>query len=237
MQCPRCGDEIEPGAPCRRCQQADLLRSLAGHTQVAAVAEKECPRCGKATRADAAVCDKCGYIYGAAGSTAERYQAQLAEEARTAPPVPSALGKTVSPYLSWSVIGVCLLLMAGGAWLMLTASLPTGDATGAGEAIVLRSHHSRSATGTEPVIYQVTGTAARAMIAYRDADGTAVSPPQAVSLPWSQTFDARPGTALSVSATPNGGGTVACAISVDGKARKQSGTPDTNGLTSVNDTL
>ncbi len=57
MQCPRCGDEIEPDAECRRCQQAELLRSLAGGTQTA-VAEKECPRCGKATRADAATCDK-----------------------------------------------------------------------------------------------------------------------------------------------------------------------------------
>ena len=236
MQCPRCGDEIEPDAECRRCQQTDLLRSLAGDTP-AAVAEKECPRCGKATRADAAVCDKCGYVYGAAGSTAERYQAQMAEEARTAPPAPLALGQTVSPYLSWSVIGVCLLLMAGGAWLMLTASLPSGDATGAGDAITRRSRRSRTAAGALPVTYQVNGTAARAMVAYRDADGKSVAPPEAVPLPWTQTLDARPGTSLSVSAEPSGGGTVTCTITVSGKVRKQATLPDSDGLTAVSDTL
>ncbi len=233
MQCPRCGDEIDLDVDCRRCQQADLLRSLAGDTP-AAVAEKECPRCGKATRADAAVCDKCGYVYDAKDSPAERYQAELAEESRTAS---SALGQTVSPYLSWSVIGLCLLLMAGGAWLMLTASLPTGDSAGADEAIVLRSHRPRPAAGTLPVTYQITGTAARAMVAYRDAEGKAVAPPEAVSLPWTQTLNARSGTDLSLSARPVGGGTVACTISADGKVRKQAGNPDTDGLTTVSDRL
>ena len=234
MQCPRCGDEIEPDADCRRCQQTDLLRSLAGDPEEA-VAEKECPRCGKATRADATVCDKCGYVYDAGGSPAERYQAELAEEVRTAPP--SALRRTVSPYLSWAVIGLCLLLMAGGAWLMLTASLPGGDAAGADEAILRRSHRPRPAAQTLPVTYRVTGTAARAMVAYRDTSGKAVAPPEAVSLPWTQTLDARFGTALSLSARPVGGGTVACAISADGKVRKQAGTPDTDGLTTVSDRL
>ncbi len=229
MQCPRCGDEINPDAQCRRCQQAELLRSLAGE----AVPEKECPRCGKATRANAAVCDKCGYVYDAKDSPAERYQAQLAEEARA---VPSALSQTVSPYLSWAVIGVCLLLMAGGAWLMLTASLPGGDAAGADEAILRRSHRPRPA-GTLPVTYQVSGTAARAMVAYRDADGKAAAPPEAVSLPWTQTLDARSGADLSVSARPVGGGTVTCMISADGKIRKQADTPGSDGLTTVSDTL
>lgn len=234
MQCPRCGDEIEPDTECRRCQQTELLRSLAGDPQTA-VAEKECPRCGKATGVDAAVCDKCSYVYDAQDSPAERYQAELAEEARTAPPL--ALSRTVSPYLSWAVIGVCLLLMAGGAWLMLTASLPGGDAAGADEAILHRSHRPRPAAGTFLAIYQVTGTAARAMVAYRDASGNAVAPPEAVSLPWTQTLDARSGTDLSVSARPVGGGTVACAITVSGKIRKQADTPDRDGLTTASDRL
>ena len=229
MQCPRCGDEIDPAAPCRRCQQAELLRSLAGD-DTAGVAEKECPRCGKATRAAAAVCDKCGYTYPAEGSPAERYQAQVAEEART---VPSALTQTVSPYLSWAVIGVCLLLMAGGAWLILTASLPGGEAAGADEAILRRSHRS----ATQSVTYQVTGTAARAMVAYRDASGQAEVPPEAVSLPWTQALAARSGADLSLSARPVGGGTVTCTISTDGKIRKQAGTPSSDGLTTVSDTL
>lgn len=234
MQCPRCGDEIEPDAVCRRCQQAELLRSLAGDPE-AAVAEKECPRCGKATRAEAVVCDKCGYVYDAKDSPAARYQAELAEEARAVPPM--ALSRTVSPYLSWAVIGVCLLLMAGGAWLMLTASLPGGDAAGADEAILHRSHRPRPAAQTRPVTYQVTGTAAHAMVAYRDASSKAVAPPEAVSLPWTQTLDARSGTDLSMSARPVGGGTVACTISADGKIRKQADTPNSDGLTTVSDRL
>ncbi len=236
MQCPRCGDEIEPDTPCRRCQQAELLRSLAGEAD-AGVAEKECPRCGKATRADADVCDKCGYVYGTKGSTAERYQAQMAEEARTAPHLPPALGRTVSPYLSWSVIGVCLLLMAGGAWLMLTASLPTGDAAGADQAVLLRPRSPRPAAGMQPVTYQVTGTATQAMVAYRNADGKAIAPAQPVALPWTQTLDAPPGTSLSLSAQPTGGGTLVCTLSVSGKVVKQSNAPDSDGLTAVNDTL
>ncbi len=230
MQCPRCGDEIDPDVPCRRCQQAELLRSLAGE----AAPDKECPRCGKATRADDAVCGKCGYVYDAKDSPAERYQAQVAEEARAAP---SALTQTVSPYLSWAVIGVCLLLMTGGAWLMLTASLPGGDAAGADEAILRRSPRPRPAAQTRPITYQVTGTAARAMVAYRDAGGKAVAPPEAVSLPWTQTLDARSGTDLSVSARPVGGGTVRCTISADGKLRKQADTPNTDGLTTVSERL
>lgn len=233
MQCPRCGDKIDPNIECRRCQQTDLLRSLAGSAEEA---EKECPRCGKATRATAAVCDKCGYVYGAEGSTGERYQARLAEEARSVTHMPAALSRTVSPYLSWSVIGVCLLLMAGGAWLMLTASLPTGDAAGADQAILLHARRAHAA-GMQTVTYQVTGTATQAMVAYRDVDGKAIAPAQPVPLPWTQTADAPPGTSLSLSAEPTGGGTVVCTLSVSGKVRKQANAPDSDGLTAVSDTL
>lgn len=244
MQCPRCGyEKSELDAECLRCQRggASVLSPPAAPDPPPIMAEpateKECPRCGKATRADAPACDKCGYQYRPEDSPAERYQARLAEEARLSPPAGSALRRTVSPYLSWSVIGVCLLLMAGGAWLMLTASLPGGDASDAGDAVAVRAHRPRPAPGTKPVLYQVSGTAARAMIAYRGADGSAVAPKDPVALPWTQTVDMKPGASLSLSAEPAGGGTVTCAISVGGTLRKQAAKPGSDGLTIVSDTL
>lgn len=234
MQCPRCGYErAELDAECLRCKRGGPPTASAVSAPVltaeAGPLEKECPRCGKATRADASACDKCGYLY--------RPEDGPADPSHSGASGGSALRRTVSPYLSWSVIGVCLLLMAGGAWLMLTASLPGGDAPGADEAVAPRAHRTRPAAGTRPVTYQVSGTAPRAMVAYRGPDGVAVTPKDPVSLPWTQTLDVRPGASLSLSATPDGGGTVSCAISVAGTVRKQAAKPDSDGLTVVSDTL
>ena len=135
MQCSRCGYVLgEFETDCLRCkrtgggtipvtrlQAAPALTAAgrpAGRAREPAGDEKECPRCGKATAGAAAACDKCGYEYRPGESQAERYQALLAEEARTPAP-PPALQRTVSPYVSWGLIGVCLLAVLGASYAML----------------------------------------------------------------------------------------------------------------------
>ena len=86
--------------------------------------------------------------------------------------------------------------------------------------------------------YKVMGTAAQAMVSYAGPDGKAVSPPAAVTLPWTQNVKAKIGTTLSLSALPAGaGGTVTSEIDVDGAARKQVSAPGADGQTTASATL
>ncbi len=252
MQCPKCGFVMsELDTECLRCKRmggnaaAAPARSVltAAQPQTAQAMrdeEKECPRCGKATNASATVCDKCGYEYQPDVNRSERYQRLLAEEAQVAPP-PSTLKKTVPAYVSWPIIGACLLAMCGAGWAMFGSSL-----TGEGEAdssvsspIIMARHHKPHAGGAmHAVTYKVTGTARQAVVTYRGADGAPTPAPQTVDLPWIENFSAKTGTALSVSAKPAGGtGKVTVGIHADGVIRQQTDSPGADGLTAATDKL
>ena len=246
MQCPKCGyiqGELE--TECLRCKQSaatppapQRVRLTARSPMTAEMEEKECPRCGKATRGDAKVCDKCGYEYQADSSRSERYQALLAEEARTAPP-PSALRRTVPPALSWSIIGASLLAIGVAGWAMFGAVITGEDADSLDTAPItaLRPHKPRHVI-FHTVTYQVTGTAASAIVTYHGPDGAVIALPGSVPLPWTQAFKAKMGTLLSVSAKPSASpGTVTVEIDVDGVPQKQVATPNADGLTTASDTL
>ncbi len=246
MQCPKCGyiqGELE--TECLRCKQAtattptpERVRLTARSPLPAEMQEKECPRCGKATRGDAKICDKCGYEYQADSSRSERYQALLAEEARTAPP-PSALRRTVPPALSWSIIGASLLAIGVAGWAMFGAAI-TGEDTDSLDSApmtALRPHKPHH-VALHTVTYQVAGTAASAIVTYHGPDGTTIAPPGSVSLPWTQAFKAKTGTPLSVSAKPSdAAGTVTVEIDVDGVPQKQAATSNADGVTTASNML
>lgn len=254
MQCPKCGfvmSELDPD--CLRCKRmgdgAVAVPSVtapapaAPATAVLAVPvegneEKECPRCGKATDISAALCDKCGYEYQAEASRAERYQALLAQETIAAPP--SALRREVPQSLSWGIIAACLLVIGGAGWGMFGGSLTGTDSEDNMNSPILTSHHHKShhPLPSQMVTYTVTGTSGQAFVAYLDANAVSVAPTAAVALPWTQTFKAKTGAHLSLSALPaSQGGTVAVSIQVDGAMRKQASMPGANGQTLVEDTL
>ena len=240
MQCPKCGYVLaDMETECRRCQQfgvpaASPIPERVTLTLAVPETEKECPRCGKATETEAAACDKCGYQFHPDSSRAERYQAQLAEEARTSPPQLSALRRTLPPALSWSIIGASILAIGVAGW-GLFGGIITGDemrslSDSNSDAAPLRrkSHH----TASRSVTYKVAGTAAQAVIMYHTADGNLLALPESVPLPWSQTFKARVGTALLVSARPaDPAGTVIVEIDVDGVPQKEAPTLSTDGRT------
>ena len=246
MQCPKCGYVLaDMETECRRCQQVGV--PAAGPTPervmltlAAAETEKECPRCGKATEAEATACGKCGYQFHPDSSRAERYQAQLAEEARTSPPQPSALRRTLPPALSWSIIGASILAIGIAGW-GLFGGIITGDemrslSDSAPAATPLR--HKPHHTALRSVTYKVAGTAAQAVIMYHTADGNLLALPESVPLPWSQTFKARVGTALLVSARPSDlTGTVIVEIDVDGVPQKQAPILSADGRTTLSSIL
>ena len=256
MQCPKCGYVLgEFETDCLRCKRAGNGTIPVTRLQVAPVLtaqaatpamrepaadEKECPRCGKAADAGVAACDKCGYEYRPGESQAERYQALLAEEARTPAPTP-ALRRTVSPYVSWGLIGVCLLAVLGASYSMLAPPLAGRSAfqeSMDSPVISLHRHKPRHAGALRAVAYKVTGTASQAIVTYRGEDGALVSLPVPVSLPWTEALKLKPGSDLSLSVRPAAAdGTVVAEIDVDDVARKQSNTAGTDGATSVSDTL
>ena len=196
MQCPKCGYVMgELDTQCLRCRGKGLaVQTAAPPPPVTAQAmreeEKECPRCGKAALASVMLCDKCGYEYQPEVGRAERYQALVAEEARAAPPA-VGLRQTLPPAASWSIIAACLLLIGVAGWTMF-GGLVTGQdyATGDISSPISVVFH-RKAHRLHTVTYKVTGTAAQAPVAYAGADGATVSPPAAVSLPWSQDVKAK----------------------------------------------
>lgn len=241
MQCSKCGFVMSDlDTECLRCQRTEggVVAAPAATAQAMRQEEKECPRCGKATLASAMVCDKCGYEYQPDLSRAERYQARLAEEAAAAPP--SALRRAVSPALSWSIIGACLLAIGGAGWGMFGGSLTGSSAENVMDSPVIMSHRHKThhGTGIQSVTYMVTGTAAQAVVTYRGDEGTPLSSPAAVSLPWTQTIRAKAGSHLFLSARPSDQSkTVTVAIQVGGIVRKQAATPGADGLPSVADTL
>ena len=240
MQCPKCGYVLaDMETECRRCQQAGVpaagpIAKRMTLTLAVPETEKECPRCGKATETEAAACDKCGYQFHPDSSRAERYQAQLAEEARTSPPQLSALRRTLPPALSWSIIGASILAIGVAGW-GLFGGIITGDemrslsdSNSATAPLRRKPHH----TASRSVTYKVAGTAAQAVIMYHTADGNLLALPESVPLPWSQTFKARVGTALLVSARPaDPAGTVIVEIDVDGVPQKEAPTLSTDGRT------
>ena len=244
MQCPKCGYVMgEWETECLRCRRAGGDAPAVTPPAPAAPAvreeEKECPRCGKATPAGTTLCDKCGYEYQPEGGRAERYQALVAEEARAA--APSALRRTVPPFVSWLLIAVCLLAMGGVGWKMF-GGLVTGqdyeDSDIASPVALMARHRAPHAGTAITVTYKVTGTVPQAVVAYRGADGVNVAPPEAVALPWTQALKFKSGASLALSAKPTvAGGTVTAEIDVDGVPRKQAATPGANGLTSVSATL
>jgi len=242
MQCQKCGFVMsELDTECLRCQRMGASAVAAPPEPVATLqyvntGEKECPRCGKATTLSASVCDKCGYEYQPEGSAPERYQALLSED--TGVGSASSLRRTVSPALSWSIIGACLLAIGGAGWGMFGGSMTGINAESVMDSPIIRSHHHKGLHGLQTVTYSVTGTAAQAVISYRGADGAAVSLPAAVPLPWTETIKAKPGSGLSLSAQPSdGSGTASVSIQVGSVVRKQADTPGTDGLTTVADTL
>lgn len=240
MQCPKCGYVLaDMETECRRCQQVGVpaagpVAERMTLTLAAPETEKECPRCGKATETEAAACDKCGYQFHPDSSRAERYQAQLAEEARTSPPQLSALRRTLLPALSWSIIGASILAIGVAGW-GLFGGIITGDemrslsdSNSAAAPLRRKPHH----TASRSVTYKVAGTAAQAVIMYHTSDGNLLALPESVPLPWSQTFKARVGTALLVSARPaDPAGTVIVEIDVDGVPQKEAPTLSTDGRT------
>ncbi len=242
MQCSKCGfimSELDP--ECLRCKrQAEWGGGAAlaapAAPPPAAAEEKECPRCGKATSVSAATCDKCGYEYGADESRAERYQALLAQETQATPP--GALRRTLPPELSWGIIGACLLVIGGAGWAMFGGSATGSSAESTMDSPILVSHrHKPSLVGIQNVTYSLTGTAAQAQVTYDNAKGTAEKP-ATVALPWTQTFKAKAGSHLSLSALPTAPhDTVTASISVNGVVQKQSDTPGADGKTTVEDTL
>ena len=246
MQCPKCGYVLaDMETECRRCQQvgvpaASPIPDRIALTLAVPETEKECPRCGKATEVEVTTCGKCSYQFHPDSSRAEQYQAQLAEEARTSPPQPSVLRRTLPPALSWSIIGASILAIGIAGW-GLFGGLITGDemrslSDSTPNAAPLR--HRPLHTASRSVTYKVTGTAAQAVIMYHTADGNLLALPESVPLPWSQTFKARVGTELLVSARPaDPTGTVIVEIDVDGVPQKQVPTLGTDGLATLSTTL
>ena len=240
MQCLKCGYVLaDMETECRRCQQfgvpaASPIPERVTLTLAVPETEKECPRCGKATETEAAACDKCGYQFHPDSSRAERYQAQLAEEARTSPQQLSALRRTLPPALSWSIIGASILAIGVAGW-GLFGGIITGDemrslsdSNSAAAPLRRKLHH----TASRSVTYKVAGTAAQAVIMYHTADGNLLALPESVPLPWSQTFKARVGTALLVSARPaDPADTVIVEIDVDGVPQKEAPTLSADGRT------
>lgn len=249
MQCPKCSyvmDDLE--TECLRCKRTNAGAVVAAPhpaelpplSELSAMPfEKECPRCGKATTAEAETCDKCGYEYHPDVNRSERYQALLAEEANLAA-APSALRRTVPPALSWSIIGASLLAIGIAGWAMIGDQL-TGDGDSdsyAASPTAISRHHKPHHTVLHTVTYQIAGTAARAIVTYTASDGVAVTVPNAVPLPWSQTFKAKLGTPLVVSAKASDPvGSVTIAIDVDGVPQKPAQTVDADGLLTAHDTL
>ncbi len=238
MQCSQCGFVMsELDAECLRCRRQGTPPPAAAPPPDPAppppiAEEKECPRCGKAAPAEAAACDKCGYVYGTAESRAERYQARLALEAAAAPP--SALRQTLPPAVGWGIIAACLAVVLGAGWAMFggIGSDPP-DSTLGQPVILARRHKPRPAlVGLQNVTYSLTGTAASANVSYGDAA------PAVVELPWTLTVKARPGAHLILAASPaDGTGQVLASLKVNGVLRKQSYTPAADGQIMVEDTL
>lgn len=247
MQCSKCGYVLaDLETECRRCLQvgppaAALPSERVIMTLAASEAEKECPRCGKATEVESTECGKCGYQFRPDSSRAERYQAQLAEEARTSPVLPpSALRRTLPPVLSWSVIGASILAIGVAGWGLfggiITGEEMRSSSDSAPNAVPLRRkpHH----TALHSVTYKVAGTAAQAVIMYHTADGNLLALPESVPLPWSQTFKARVGTTLLVSARPaDPTGIVTVEIDVDGVPQTQVPTLGTDGRSTLSTVL
>ena len=241
-ECLRCKRTGGGAIPVTRLQAAPVLTAgaTAGAVREPASDEKECPRCGKATGGAAAACDKCGYEYRPDESRSERYQALLAEEART-PASPPALHRTVPPYVSWGLIGACLLAVLGAGYSMLLTPLLGRSASQdsmASPVIFLHHRKPRHTGALRAVAYKVTGTAAQAIVTYRGEDGAPVTLPAPVALPWAETLKLKPGSDLSLSARPaDANGTVVAEIDVDDVARKQADAVGPDGATSVTDTL
>ena len=165
MQCPKCGYVMgELDTQCLRCRGKGLAVQTAAPPVVTAQAmreeEKECPRCGKAALASVTLCDKCGYEYQPEVGRAERYQALVAEEARTAPPA-IGLRQALPQAASWSIIAACLLLIGLASYGRCFGGLVTGQdyATGDISSPISVVFH-RKAHRLHTVTYKVTGTAA-----------------------------------------------------------------------------
>jgi len=248
MQCPKCGYIVgDLETECLRCKRGGAIAEPPAARTILALAEmpaeKECPRCGKATGTDAALCDKCGYAYQTDDSRAERYQARLAEEARTAAPPPSALRRTLPPALSWSIIGASLLAIGVAGWAMFGGMITgeEGAETDSSASVALRPYHKHRHAAPHNVTLKVAGTALLAAVTYRGQDGVVVSTSQSVPLPWTQSFQAKAGAPLAVAARPddpaNPAAVISVEIDVDGVPQAQTKAPDTDGLTRASATL
>ncbi|MFO7169889.1 MAG: MmpS family transport accessory protein [Chloroflexota bacterium] len=112
---------------------------------------------------------------------------------------------------SSSLAGILLLAIVigcGGLWLL-------------GEFGRTVSSTSRSAASYS-VTYKISGTARAASLTYTNASG-GIEQKEAVSVPWQQSFSARRGQFVSISAQNQGrSGSITCEILIDGVSVKKS---------------
>lgn len=114
---------------------------------------------------------------------------------------------------------------AAAAVLALAACAPTeadpniaGSPTASGKPAPAKK--SKPANGLHTVVYEIGGTARKGLITYSTPSGQEQA--NGAKVPWTKTFKAKDGEFLSVSAQNDGGGTINCKISVDGKLLKRS---------------
>lgn len=79
---------------------------------------------------------------------------------------------------------------------------------------------SKLPDGVHQVIYQVGGTATKAMITYMTPSGEEQI--NGAHVPWHKTLKAKDFEMLSISAQNSGSGTITCEIDIDGKVKKRS---------------
>jgi hypothetical protein len=120
-------------------------------------------------------------------------------------PAAPAQKKSLSPA---GILLLAILVGCGGLWLL----------GGVGRAVPTSS---RAAAGYS-VTYKISGTARAASLTYTNASG-GIEQKEAAPVPWQQSFNARRGQFVSISAQNEGrSGSVTCEILVDGVSVKKS---------------
>lgn len=116
------------------------------------------------------------------------------------------------------------IALAAAAVLALAACAPT-DAdpnladTPSASGKPAQAKKAKSANGLHTVVYEIGGTARKGLITYSTPSGQEQA--NGAKVPWTKTFKAKGGEILQVSAQNDGGGTITCKISVDGKMVKK----------------